>query len=348
VQSVHILELACCPLHAWRSCSNMSVLAHFCALNQSSHLRRACLCIEAMPCQCRVNVFEGLLALLQLRNDNVTSPWRKCDSQKIAKVLEKAGMASQRTRNRAVLYDLARLFEKGTNKRLRSVDGCPSGGQNAKRVKKSRSLKVEATAEAKDVARKVHGAKNDGDRSPRLGKVPDTLPVAAEFTVERVQVGNSPGKENGHADDPSPENLGTQAHKKPGTGTKQGRNRKSAPDRLQGKHAEATTLATRRAESLSPGAGRALSKAVHLVEMATPEKRRIKFDLERNVVHQIGKPLPPAELRTPPSAKPRGSVLKKVSSLSREGGPRASRRRHSLSVVPSAKMVPPGQPFLTP
>ena len=64
---------------------------------------------------------------------------------------------------------------------------------------------------------------------------------------------------------------------------------------------------------LSPRAQSALEGAVAAAGAAgTPEKRRISFNLEANVVHQIGKPLPPAEMRTPPGAKPRGSVLKKV------------------------------------
>ena len=78
----------------------------------------------------------------------------------------------------------------------------------------------------------------------------------------------------------------------------------------------------------------------------TPPKRRITFDLERNVVHQIGKPLPAAELRTPPGAKPRGSVLKKESKLPqpREGG---VRKRLSFGGIPSSKMAAPAT-FWTP
>ena len=44
------------------------------------------------------------------------------------------------------------------------------------------------------------------------------------------------------------------------------------------------------------------------------QQKRISFNLSKNLVHEIGKPLPPAELRTPPSAKPSGSALKKGSS----------------------------------
>jgi hypothetical protein len=45
------------------------------------------------------------------------------------------------------------------------------------------------------------------------------------------------------------------------------------------------------------------------------QRKRISFNLSKNLVHQIGKPLPPPELRTPPSAKPSGSALKKGSSI---------------------------------
>jgi hypothetical protein len=69
----------------------------------------------------------------------------------------------------------------------------------------------------------------------------------------------------------------------------------------------------------------ALSSAMLTVQQTPPHKRRISFNLERNVVHKIGEPLPPAELRTPPSARPNGSALKKVSSLPRGDG--TSKRR---------------------
>ena len=44
-------------------------------------------------------------------------------------------------------------------------------------------------------------------------------------------------------------------------------------------------------------------------------RKKIKFDLQRNLTYQIGDVMPPAHLRTPPEAKPRGSALKKVSSF---------------------------------
>jgi hypothetical protein len=71
---------------------------------------------------------------------------------------------------------------------------------------------------------------------------------------------------------------------------------------------------------LSPEAEHALTSAMLAVQQTPPHKRRISFNLERNVVHKIGEPLPPAELRTPPSARPNGSALKRVSSLPRGEG----------------------------
>ena len=121
----------------------------------------------------------------------------------------------------------------------------------------------------------------------------------------------------------------------PGKKRKKKKRRASAPAAPGGGGAAAAEP-TRRGASLSPGAKGAAA--------ATPppqHKRRISFNLERNVVHQIGKPLPPAELRTPPSARPNGSALKKVSSLGRPAGTGLQGAKKRLSFGGSGSGAPP-------
>jgi hypothetical protein len=72
------------------------------------------------------------------------------------------------------------------------------------------------------------------------------------------------------------------------------------------------SLAARAADGDASAA--ALAAAVRVAQRAA-EKRRISFDLGKNVVCEFGSPLPPAHVRTPPSAKPQGSALKRGGSL---------------------------------
>ena len=49
--------------------------------------------------------------------------------------------------------------------------------------------------------------------------------------------------------------------------------------------------------------------------------------MKNNLYFEKGGPVPPAEVRTPPTAKPKGSALKKTSSLSaRPKSPRVAAR----------------------
>lgn len=73
---------------------------------------------------------------------------------------------------------------------------------------------------------------------------------------------------------------------------------------------------------LTPQSAKALAGAVEKVKQIKSQ-RRISFDLKKNVVWSMNQPLPPAEQRTPPSAKPSGSALKKTSSV---GKSKAARR----------------------
>lgn len=125
--------------------------------------------------------------------------------------------------------------------------------------------------------------------------------------------------------------------------------RKSAPARL-------TAPVDTGDGELTPRADAALRGAVRRVSArAAADTRRIKFDFDRNLVHQIGRPLPPAELRTPPRSKPKGGVLKRVSSLPqpREGVRTPSlfgRKPAKASLAPpaSVRLAAAGKPAWAP
>lgn len=56
----------------------------------------------------------------------------------------------------------------------------------------------------------------------------------------------------------------------------------------------------------------------------SPSKKSVRFSLKRNLVNVIGQPPKPADVRTPPTAKPKGSALKKEGLI---GGPASAPER---------------------
>lgn len=59
-----------------------------------------------------------------------------------------------------------------------------------------------------------------------------------------------------------------------------------------------------------------MAKSNGVTDLATPgststKKKKVKFVLKNNIVWKPNNPLPPQSMRTPPSATPRGSALKK-------------------------------------
>jgi hypothetical protein len=74
----------------------------------------------------------------------------------------------------------------------------------------------------------------------------------------------------------------------------------------------------------------------------SPSKKTVRFSLKRNLVNVIGQPPKPADVRTPPTSKPKGPALKRRSLLSgpasaperlltRAGKDRAARVRNLLN-----------------
>lgn len=73
-----------------------------------------------------------------------------------------------------------------------------------------------------------------------------------------------------------------------------------------------------RSNGLNAAASTLLANAVNKAVIQSP-KKKISFNLSKNVYHAVGKPLPPPEIRTPPSARPSGSALKTGSSVMGKG-----------------------------
>lgn len=71
-------------------------------------------------------------------------------------------------------------------------------------------------------------------------------------------------------------------------------------------------VAQRAAAATAPAAGKRAGKAVPAAsaEAAASAKKHVKFALSRNLAHAFGAPVPPADVRTPPSSQPKGSALK--------------------------------------
>lgn len=61
---------------------------------------------------------------------------------------------------------------------------------------------------------------------------------------------------------------------------------------------------------------------------------QVKFSMKNNLYFEKGGPVPPAEIRTPPTAKPKGSALKRVSSVApRPKSPKCPRSQGTAAGV---------------
>jgi hypothetical protein len=68
-------------------------------------------------------------------------------------------------------------------------------------------------------------------------------------------------------------------------------------------------------------------------DMLSPSKKNVRFSLKRNLVMTIGQPPAPADVRTPPSSKPKGPALKKVSTLGQVSPPmRLDKPHHGMGL----------------
>lgn len=227
------------------------------------------------------------------------------------------------TKNRAALYDASAAFLRSTKKRRREPDeaATPSGEKPAP----EEGMAVTPNPPSSTIA---HCDDSNGSPPPQKRKKKGCS--ARESKGLENSGGKPSGGERQAAENVKVANASlSAASSKQGKAGKKRRSKWPTAAEPSGANTEssATLKAPTRAGSkqsvmLTPKSAKALAGAVEKVK-EIKSKKRISFDLKKNVVWSMNQPLPPPEIRTPPSAKPSGSALKKTSSV---GKPKAARR----------------------
>lgn len=289
-------------------------------------------------CLCRDNVFGALASRLSQKPSKDNAPISeacklRCDVAALGASLFQAGAeGSVRAHNRAALYALAQRFEQMLSHRSRESS---SGAPAKSRDPPANDSEAPSAAQHDGPAAAAQASPSAGQAaarvtSPQESKAARKLAIAARKAKRnKLQDKSAPGDVGGGQPDLTSASSAAlsvvMAESAPALSAA------LAADARQ-RH-DAASLAARAADG--DAAAAALSTAVTIAQRAA-EKRRISFDLKKNVVCAFGSPLPPPNVRTPPSAKPNGSALKRESSLPPPRRPRAGplvkgkKRRRSL------------------
>ena len=227
-------------------------------------------------------------------------------------------------RNRGLLYDASEAFHRIAKKRQRepAERATPSGQETVRQDD-------DAAAPSFPYSATVGGAPSTDSPQPlKKKKTRSRASKGSEGAIGKASIGE-------RVVDDHTSTAGTSVSldgltPKPGkAGKKHASKNAAAAERREirdgaSKHASKAINGDVMSHSvmLTPQSAKALAGAVEKVKQIKSQ-RRISFDLKKNVVWSMNQPLPPAEQRTPPSAKPSGSALKKTSSV---GKSKAARR----------------------
>lgn len=270
---------------------------------------------------CRTSVLEAFA-------DELQSPHKKSkykcfalvERSQIADSIFEAGAAvGLSPKNRAALYDASETFQRSVKKRRResAQPATPSG---------------EVNALAQHSGSPPNGAAREQPPSTDSSYLPKKKKLRAQAKQGESEHGTESdlGQGHGHKRMKNAAVNGTNANK--AASAAMHRQRKSGKKRTSNTATPSGTspnggsgtckgmqgygVTQEDVVMLTPQAISALSGAVNKVQVAKA-KKRISFDLSKNIVWKANQPLPPAALRTPPSAKPNGSALKVRSSVAK-------------------------------
>eukprot|EP00892_Ulva_mutabilis_P006983 jgi/Ulvmu1/4657/UM002_0388.1 len=298
----------------------MSTLAHGKDLQNSKFNRIVALVVGLVAgvshiAFCRNAVLEEFADALQSTQEKgkhncftLVEPSRVADS-----IFEAGAAMGVPPKNRAALYDASEILQRSSKKRRREP------------------YQPAVPSRAEPVVGKVSDAGTGSNAASDRVHSPDTcspqLPPKKKKVRLQARAGicgaiEEPGNGN---EDPQARfkgvHAGGGAHAFTGGLSKSGKKRLSkgqasslgaAVNGASTRHSNGSVHLT--ATTLTPRAEKALSGALNKIQHSK-SKKRISFDLSKNVVWKANQPLPPAALRTPPSAKPNGSALKTTSSV---------------------------------
>ncbi|CAL8467083.1 g6619 [Coccomyxa elongata] len=279
-----------------------------------------------------------------------------------ARLFDLGAQPEVRARNREVLYALSKLFERAEAKRqkraheaaskpgaLQSSAPRPAQAASASPAAEAAASK-DAGAQASSKQTKKQG-KSDGPSASELARsgLAELPAVSTPTTAARPAQPNGKKRKEAALDEESKAaaskvggTSGEPVHKSAAVPTAEtlvqigqasaqftGKKRKKSMAALV---AEAAAMKAGRGAGGAESAGvatpvsagrQALMSAEQLTQSQL--KKQVKFSMKNNLYFEKGGPVPPAEVRTPPTAKPKGSALKKTSSVStRPKSPRVS------------------------
>ncbi|PSC72643.1 Ribosomal RNA processing 1 B [Micractinium conductrix] len=264
---------------------------------------------------------------------------RRLDAGELAEHMFALGAKPEtRARNRVALYAVSGELEKAAAKRVQRRQQESKGSKAARAGAGKR-------AEAPHQQQQQHAA----DAAPQEQQAATPTPASGKKGKKRRQAeadGDAVTPQQGQQ--PRPEQLqellraageqqaakeaaqaAAQAADLLATSGKKKKKKESKRSRLGAAEAEAaarggTADVPQREQELLAAVVAAVTGGAALTPGASPSKKSVRFSLKRNLVNVIGQPPKPADVRTPPTAKPKGPALKRESAF---GGPASAPER---------------------
>lgn len=285
----------------------------------------------------RQGVFDPLVCEVQAPGE--PAALRNLDVPALAAHLFELGsQAEARARNREALYAVSAALEKAAAQQAEQAQRgeAQKGGkaQQRKEQQRRRQQEQEEQAAAAMEAEAPEGQQHAADAQQQQQQ------AAGELTPVKSKKGKKRRQAEGEAGvAPSPATASTPpaaaaaapaaeaAGGAPPTSSKKKKKSRFAGVQHAGEEQHAGDVPVVEqdllAAALAAVTGTALPAGTPGGDLS-PSKKSVRFSLRRNVVNVIGQPPKPADVRTPPTAKPKGSALKREGLI---GGPGSAPER---------------------
>ncbi len=213
-----------------------------------------------------------------------------------------------RAANRELLYDASKAIEAAVAERAAAA--AEAGGKSKQRP----AAAAPAPAPAPTAAAKPAAAVKPAAAAAAAAAEPP-----AAKPKKRKASDAAAAKGNGHAPSPAPPAAAAAEPDQPSSKKKQKKARKAA-----------AVAALAAAAAAAPDERTPEPEAA----AAAGRPKSVRFSLRRNIVNTIGNAPVPADVRTPPSSRPKGSALKKAAPG--DAGPTATRLARRLAAAAGA------------
>eukprot|EP00887_Chlorella_sp_A99_P001477 scaffold8.g1477.t1 len=217
-----------------------------------------------------------------------------------------------KARSREALYALSAALEKAASKAAKRPAAGEALEQPQARQHEQRQQEQPAAAAAEPVAAAVASAEHKQKKKKKRKAVDAAAGEGAPAAngLPHPEQPQPPSEQEQHA----PQQGAAPAKDAPAPTPKPKKKAKGlAPAAAAAARRDAQRHQRQRPEAAAAAAGATPGAAVP--GDVSPTKKAVKFSLRKNLVMTIGQPPLPADVRTPPTSRPKGSALKKVSSV---------------------------------